>query len=83
VHNYQRSRPMGASGKGSVYIVTGAGGAELYDQKIANNPNLWKPFTVKYLAGYSFTSLEYDSKSCQLQQIDTQGRVIDRYKFTR
>jgi acid phosphatase type 7 len=83
VHNYQRSVPIGPAGRGPVYIVTGAGGAELYDQKIAKTPTLWKKFTAKYLTGYSFTSLIYDAKSCRLQQIDSQGKVIDQVRFTR
>ena len=73
VHNYQRTKPI----NGVTYFVTGAGGAELYDQKIAGDKKLWKPFTVAYIPGYSFTSLEYDRTSAKVHQIDSKGKVID------
>lgn len=73
VHNYQHTKPI----NGVTYFVTGAGGAELYDQQIAKNKKLWKPFTVAYIPGYSFTSLEYDRSGATVRQIDTKGKVID------
>lgn len=77
VHNYQHTKPI----NGVTYFVTGAGGAELYDQKIAANKKLWKPFTVAYIPGYSFSSLEYDKGSAVVRQIDTKGKVIDTVKL--
>lgn len=77
VHNYQRTKPIG----GVTYFVTGAGGAELYDQKIAANKKLWKPFTAAYIPGYSFSSLEYDAQQAIVRQIDTKGKVIDTVKL--
>jgi acid phosphatase type 7 len=78
VHNYQRTKPIGKGGRGPVYIVTGAGGAELYDQKIAKDKKLWQPFTAQYLTGYSFTRLSVGPSGASVEQIDTQGNVIDR-----
>jgi hypothetical protein len=77
VHNYQRTKPI----NGVTYFVTGAGGAELYDQKIAGNKKLWKPFTATYIPGYSFTSLEYDRTGATVRQIDSKGKVIDTVKL--
>jgi acid phosphatase type 7 len=80
VHNYQRAKP---TPKGPYYIVTGAGGAELYDQKFAKDKSKWQPFTQNYQAGYSFTSLEYDANRISMRQINASGRVIDQIKIQR
>ena len=75
VHNFQRTKPVAGQ---PIYFVTGAGGAELYDQKLANNPSKWKPFTAVYLPGYSFTTLEFDSKTAEVKQVDSKGELIDK-----
>jgi acid phosphatase type 7 len=80
VHNYQRAKP---TPNGPTYIVTGAGGAELYDQKLAKDRTKWKPFTQQYIPGYSFTALEYDAKKLVLKQINTSGKVIDTFSIGR
>lgn len=80
VHNYQRAKP---TANGPYYIVTGAGGAELYDQKIASDRKLWQPFTQAYVPGYSFTSLEYDARKLSMKQIDSKGKVIDQIAIGR
>lgn len=72
--------------EGIIYIVTGAGGAPLYDQKISGQPELWKhepkenwvPFTTKLISNrYSFTLIDTEGKRLTLQQIDSSGQVID------
>jgi acid phosphatase type 7 len=74
VHNYQRTR---FEIQKPTYFVTGAGGAELYDQKIAADPSKWRHFTATYLPGYSFTGLEVDGTKAIVRQIDLKGRTID------
>lgn len=80
VHNYQRAKP---SETGPLYVVTGAGGAELYDQKIAKDRSKWKSFTQNYLTGYSFTTLEFDRNQAKIRQINTKGQTIDEVKLNR
>lgn len=77
--------------EGIIYIVTGAGGAPLYDRKISDQPERWKhepkenwvPFTVKLISDrHSFTFIETRGKVLTLQQIDSSGKVIDQLKIT-
>ena len=98
VHNYQRSYPIRTVGgkaivdrsyrgdgraNGVVTVVTGAGGAELYDQLMAAKPATWKPFTAKYVAGYSFTRLQVGMQSVQISQIGIGGKVLDTFRISR
>jgi hypothetical protein len=77
---------------GIIYIVTGAGGAGLYDKALSNNPDLWThspnenwvPFTVKMISDrHSFTLIETEEKKLTLRQLDTQGEVIDSITITK
>jgi hypothetical protein len=78
--------------KGIIYIVTGAGGAVLYDKDFGANPDLWKhdppenwvPFTVTMITDkHSFTLIETDGKKLTLRQLDAQGTVLDSISITR
>lgn len=77
---------------GIIYIVTGAGGAELYDKELGNNPELWThspaenwvPFTAKMITDrHSFTLVETEGKKLSLKQLDTNGEVIDAIVITK
>jgi hypothetical protein len=77
---------------GIIYVVTGAGGAALYDQELSNNPDLWKhepqdnwvPFTVKLISDkHSFTLIETKEKLLNLKQIDGQGEIIDEITINK
>jgi acid phosphatase type 7 len=78
--------------EGIIYIVTGAGGAPLYDIRLSEKPELWKHeqtqnwprFTKKLISDRnSFTLIETKGKILTLQQIDLTGKVIDEIKVTR
>lgn len=78
--------------KGIVYIVSGCGGAALYDTPLSNKPELWVhepasnwvPFTVKLISDiHSFTLFETDAKTLVMKQIDLNGGVIDEIKMTK
>ncbi len=77
---------------GIIYIVTGAGGAGLYDAGLSNKPELWKheppdnwvPYTVKLISDvHSFTLIETEGKTLILKQLDTNGSVLDEIKMTK
>ena len=77
---------------GIVYIVTGAGGAGLYDSNLSNKPELWKregkenwvPFTVKLISDiHSFTMIETEGKKLTLRQINLNGETIDEIQMTK
>lgn len=76
-------RNSGGPQVGTVFVVTGAGGAELYDQKLAGNRGKWKPFTRTYIPGYSFSTMDVDSKRLQFKQIGDDGRVLDSFTIER
>ena len=78
--------------EGIIYIVTGAGGAPLYDTRLSEKPELWKHeptenwprFTKKLISNrHSFTLIETKGKALTLQQIDFTGKVIDEIKVTQ
>jgi len=77
---------------GIIYIVSGAGGAGLYDAPISGNPELWKhdnpenwvPFTVKLISDvHSFTLVETNGKTLTLKQINAAGESLDEIKMTK
>lgn len=78
--------------EGIIYIVTGAGGATLYDAEISNKPALWEhfprsnwvPFTARLISDkYSFSWIETEGKTLKWKQIDSEGNVLDEFTLTR
>ncbi|HSI77181.1 MAG TPA: metallophosphoesterase [Lunatimonas sp.] len=77
---------------GIIYIISGAGGAGLYEPEISEKSDLWKegppenwvPYTVKLVSDrHSFTMVETNGKVLTLKQIDTEGKVFDQIKMTK
>lgn len=78
--------------KGIIYIVTGAGGAGLYDKEMSAKPFMWKhepkenwvPFTVKMISDiHSYTLIETRAKELKLKQINLRNEVIDSIRVTK
>jgi hypothetical protein len=78
--------------KGVIYIVTGAGGAGLYDTAFSNKPKSWvhtpaenwMPFTVKLISHtHSFSMIETEKDRLILQQFDTKGKELDKIVLTK
>jgi predicted phosphodiesterase len=83
-HNYQRSYPLLGGhpvepGNGVVYVVTGAGGAELYP---ARQP---RPEFVAALDDqhHSFTQVVVDGDTLRLRQIASGGAVFDEFVWQK
>lgn len=77
---------------GIIYIVTGAGGAPLYDKDLDGNPGFWKDqrpgnwdaFTAKIVSGiHSFSLIETAGKKLKLKQVDINGVTIDEIEITK
>lgn len=77
---------------GIIYIVTGAGGAPLYDSSLSGKPELWKhdpqqnwvPYTTKIVSDkHSFTMVETTGKKLVLKQLDEKGVVFDEITITK
>lgn len=73
------SRPDGV-----IYIVTGAGGARLYNQEQNDEPASWKPYSARYVSSiHSLTVLDVTPNSLTLRQVSDTGTELDRCVITR
>lgn len=70
--------------KGIIHIVTGAGGAELYDPWQTDARASWQPWTRAFISDrHSFTLLEVGGRTLKLRQLDAEGRELDAITLTR
>ena len=68
---------------GVLYIVTGAGGASLYDPGQTGDPASWQEFTAKFISNiHSFTVVELNADRLDVRQVSDQGRELDRFSVT-
>ncbi len=82
-HMYERTHPMRGGqvvpdGEGTTYIVSGAGGGELYEIGPAN-----PPWMCRQMAGrFSFTVIDVHPDRMELQQIGSRGEVLDTARIS-
>jgi len=70
--------------KGVIYIVTGAGGADLYNPEQTNDPDSWQKFTTKFFAtSHSLSHVKVNGNSFKLQQISAEGKVVDEFEIVK
>lgn len=70
--------------KGIIHIVTGAGGAELYDPWQTDVRASWQPWIRAFVADkHSFTVLDVEAKTLKLRQLDAGGRELDAITLTK
>lgn len=70
--------------KGIIHIVTGAGGAELYDPWQTDAKASWQPWTRAFISDkHSFTVLDVAGKTLKLRQLDAEGRELDAITLTK
>lgn len=70
--------------KGVIYIVTGGGGAGLYDPDQTGKPESWQPFTEKFFSTmHSFTVMEIGGRKAELRQVAADGTVVDRWTVAK
>ena len=69
---------------GLIYIITGAGGAMLYDKGQGGDRKSWQEFTAQFVSDvHSFTAVEVNGKKLEFRQIDDQGRTVDSFAVTK
>ena len=74
-----KTRPQGV-----IYLVTGAGGAGLYNPEQQDKPDTLQAFTDKYIANiHSFTVVEINGKQMLIKQLDEDGKELDRFTITK
>ena len=69
---------------GVIYIVTGAGGQGLYNPEQTKDTDSWQKFTFKFESRvHSFTIMDVDGKTLTLNQVDINGKEVDRMKIIK
>jgi len=72
------------SPNGVIYLVTGAGGADLYNPEQTNDPDSWQKFTFKFFStAHSLSYIQVNGNSFKLQQITTEGKVVDTFEIVK
>jgi hypothetical protein len=67
-----------------LYLVTGAGGQELYNPEQENDSDSWQKFTYKFFStDHSLTYIEAKENTLQIKQIASSGKVVDEFKVTK
>lgn len=70
--------------EGIIYVVTGAGGARLYDPDQQDKPASWQPFTVRFVSKiHSLTIVDATPASLTVRQVSDQGKELDRFVIER
>jgi predicted phosphodiesterase len=74
----QNTKPNGV-----IYIVTGAGGQELYNPQQQNENDTWQGFTYKLIQNeHSFTLAKIEGNKLTVSQQDANGKELDRFVIT-
>ena len=69
---------------GIIYLITGAGGNDLYNPEQQKDPDSWQKFTDKFISEvHSITVADVDDKTMTIKQLDVDGKVLDSFKVTK
>lgn len=68
---------------GIIYIVSGAGGANLYNPEQHDDPASWQEFTHKFHSkSHSLTIADVAGSSVTIRQVSVDGEELDRFTLT-
>ena len=74
----------GAKPRGVIYIVSGAGGAGLYNPEQQTDPASWQAFTDKFISQvHSMSVVDIDGKMFRLKQVSETGEVVDTFRIAK
>ena len=74
-----RTKPNGV-----IYLVSGAGGAALYNPEQQDDPASWQPFTRKFVSRVnSFTVVDGEGEKLSIRQVSKDGQELDRFVVTK
>ena len=69
---------------GVIYVVSGAGGAALYDPLQMGQPETWQGFTDKFISNvHSLTQVDIRGKVFELKQVSAEGKVVDSFRIAK
>jgi acid phosphatase type 7 len=70
--------------KGIIYIVTGGGGAELYNPEQTGDRASWQAFTYAFEATqHSMSEIDVKGRTLAFRQIGADGSIIDHFTITK
>lgn len=70
--------------KGVIYLVTGAGGQELYNEDQQDDPDSWQKFTYKFISTiHSFTVADVVGNKIIFRQLSEDGKELDTFTITK
>jgi predicted phosphodiesterase len=70
--------------KGIIYLVTGAGGKELYNVEQNDDADSWQKFTDKFISNeHSLTVADVNGKTLTVRQLAADGRELDKFIVTK
>ncbi len=69
---------------GVIYIVSGAGGAELYNPEQQTDPASWQTFTDKFISQvHSLSVIDIEGKTFRLKQVSETGETVDSFQISK
>jgi len=75
----ERTKP-----KGVISLVTGGGGASLYDPEQQDDAASWQEFTHKFLSKmHSLTIVDVEGSTLKFRQVSDSGTEVDRFTLTK
>jgi predicted phosphodiesterase len=70
--------------KGVIYVVTGAGGQELYNPEQETDVDSWQKFTHKFISTvHSLSVIDINGKKLHIKQISIDGKEVDQFTITK
>jgi acid phosphatase type 7 len=73
-----------AKPNGVIYIISGAGGAELYNPEQQGKPESWQAFTDKFISQvHSMSVVDVEGKTLRLKQVSDTGEVVDSFRIAK
>ena len=65
----RNTRPQGV-----IYLVTGAGGNQLYNPEQQDDPGSWQPFTLEFISTvHSLTVADVEGRALTVRQVSAEG----------
>ena len=70
--------------KGIIYVITGAGGQDLYNVEQNDDQDSWQKFTDKFVSKiHSLTVADISGTKLTIRQVAADGTEIDRFTVTK
>jgi hypothetical protein len=74
-----KTRPNGV-----IYLVSGGGGASLYNPEQQDDPGTWQEFTSKFISKvHSLTVADVQGAKVTIRQLSREGEELDHFTLTR